>query len=149
MGEHIIYDSVKKDSDIRFEDEGTNLDMELDGNILVIADLGLWNGRRRGYKILGTNLRDILFAAQGDCYRVYFDSTDGEVKADDVHHDGTNHYLFREIRRGVHDHAVLTGGICGGTYAQRDIDRYTKSLGKRVRRIYGWRKDRVKRGRAA
>ena len=51
MGEHIIYDSEEKDSDIRFEDGKTNLDMELDGNIVIIADLGLWKGRRRGYKI--------------------------------------------------------------------------------------------------
>ena len=37
------------------DDERINLDEEVDGRIIIIADLGLWNGRKQGYKILGTN----------------------------------------------------------------------------------------------
>jgi parallel beta-helix repeat protein len=43
-----------------FDDEEINLNLELGRHILVIADLGLWNGRHSGYKEIGTNLRDCL-----------------------------------------------------------------------------------------
>ena len=41
------------------EDERLNLDIQLSQPILVVADLGLWNGRRTGYKeIPSGNIRD-------------------------------------------------------------------------------------------
>ena len=40
-------------------DERVNLNIQLSQPILVIADLGLWNGRRMGYKeIPSGNIRD-------------------------------------------------------------------------------------------
>lgn len=33
-----------------FQDEKTNLDIQLSRPILVVGDLGLWHGRRMGYK---------------------------------------------------------------------------------------------------
>ena len=42
-------------------DERVNLNIQLSQPILVIADLGLWNGRRMGYKeIPSGNIRDCL-----------------------------------------------------------------------------------------
>lgn len=38
-------------------DERMNLDKVVDGIIIAFADLGLWNGRRQGFKILGSNVR--------------------------------------------------------------------------------------------
>ena len=44
-------------------DERMNLNIQLDRPILVIGDLGLWNGRRSGYKeIESGNIRDCLYA---------------------------------------------------------------------------------------
>ena len=44
------------------EDERLNLDIQLSQPILVVADLGLWNGRRSGYKeIPSGNIRDCLY----------------------------------------------------------------------------------------
>ena len=60
--EDAIYEWMNKTNDMYFDDEYANLNKELDGRILVIADLGLWNGRKQGYKILGKNIHDILFA---------------------------------------------------------------------------------------
>lgn len=42
------------------DDEISNLDMFLEGNILLIADLGLWNGRKSGYRIIDNNVGNIL-----------------------------------------------------------------------------------------
>ena len=40
------------------DDERTNLNIQLSGPILVIGDLGLWHGRRSGYKeIRSGNIR--------------------------------------------------------------------------------------------
>ena len=40
-------------------DERVNLNIQLSQPILVVADLGLWNGRRMGYKeIESGNIRD-------------------------------------------------------------------------------------------
>ena len=42
-------------------DERVNLNVQLSQPILVIGDLGLWNGRRMGYKeIESGNIRDCL-----------------------------------------------------------------------------------------
>ena len=37
-------------NDTYLDDERANLSIQLSQPILVIADLGLWNGRRSGYK---------------------------------------------------------------------------------------------------
>ena len=144
MGKHIIYDSEEQDSDIWFDDEKVNLNKELDTNILVIADLGLWNGRRSGYKIIGNNLSEILSVAQGDSYSVYFDSEKGDICATDIHHDGTNYYIFRQIRNGRNIDKLLSK-IYDGNYSQEDIEKYTKSLGCHLHNIYGLKKDRQKK----
>ena len=45
------------------DDERMNLDIQLDKPILVIVDLGLWNGRYSGYKeIKSGNIKDCLFS---------------------------------------------------------------------------------------
>ena len=50
-----------------FDDEYKyNLNKTLSNRILCIADLGLWHGRKTGYKLLNDNLNEILTAAQGD-----------------------------------------------------------------------------------
>ena len=57
-------------------DERVNLNIQLSQPILVIADLGLWNGRRMGYKeIPSGNIRDCLsggydYTTQGRCFRI-------------------------------------------------------------------------------
>ena len=41
-------------------DERMNLDKQIEGVVIAFADLGLWNGRRQGYKILGHNINGIF-----------------------------------------------------------------------------------------
>lgn len=46
------------------DDERVNLNIQLDQPILVIADLGLWNGRRTGYQEISSgNIRDAFTVA--------------------------------------------------------------------------------------
>jgi len=122
-------------SQIDFEDEEGNLNLELPHKIICIANLGLWNGKHTGYKILGYNLKEILYQAQGDYYKVYYDGYN--IKATDIHHDGTNHYTFRMIKPNMNIELLLTK-LYNGTAQATDINNYTTSLRKYAKEIYGW-----------
>lgn len=82
------------------EDERLNLDIQLSQPILVVADLGLWNGRRMGYKeIPSGNIRDCLYSDYD--YTTWYVDKNGDLRCDDTHHDGTNHYLYRVYKDNV------------------------------------------------
>ena len=68
----------------------------LDGAFLVVADLGLWDGRHAGGRIIGS-LLSVLRECANDCDDVKY-----EIKNDDLvitghHHDGTNIYTVKYI----------------------------------------------------
>ena len=114
------------------DDEKANLNKELGNNLVIIANLGLWFGRRSAWKVLkGTNLNDIFEGTEGDYITWYVE--DGEVKCDDIHHDGTNHYTYRVLKDGV-DRFEFEEAM----YDCEDIDKYTDKLGKLVGEVYGW-----------
>ena len=146
--EHTIYDSESETSEYDFDDENVNLNIELDNGfntIICIGDLGLWDGRKSGYKMLrGNKVNQVLSQAQGDYYKVVYDSETDDVKATDIHHDGTNYYTFREVRKNM-DISILQDLIYNGKATQADIDKFTKPLGKYVRKVYGWKKDNKKK----
>lgn len=126
-----IYD----ESGMDFECEQDNLNRVLEGKILAIADLGLWSGRVSGYKLLGTQLAEILTFANEDSFKLYSDGKDIRKIAN--HHDGTNRILFREVRNGVNIEN-LTGRIYHNeTINRKTLDYYTKSLLPVVAEIYG------------
>ena len=74
------------------DDERSNLNKEVDGIIVVFGNLGLWNGRRQGYQILGSNIADIL-KSQCDDAEWYGDGYN--IRGRMGHHDGTNYTLYR------------------------------------------------------
>lgn len=72
------------------DDERMNLNLQLSAPILVIGDLGLWNGRRMGYKeIASGNIRDCLYSDTD--YSTWYVDRLGDLRCDAIHHDGTNH----------------------------------------------------------
>lgn len=121
--------------DIYLEDERDNLNIITDGRILIIADLGLWNGRRQGYKILGRRASDILSSDAdyvewyGDCYN---------IKATATHHDGTNYYEYRVIREDRNIDNLLNAIYNGEEITRKKLNYYTKSLYSDVAKVYGW-----------
>ena len=55
------------------DDERSNLDIQLSRPILVVGDLGLWHGRRMGYKeILSGNIRDCLYSERDMDYSTWY-----------------------------------------------------------------------------
>lgn len=118
------------------DDERINLDEEVDGRIIIIADLGLWNGRKQGYKILGTNISDILYERDAEYCEWYSDGYN--IKGTAVHHDGTNYYEYRVIREDMNIDNLLNAILEGKKIDRKTLNRYTRSLLPDVAEIYGW-----------
>ena len=140
-----VYRYINDDICLSLDAEEENLNVQT-GRIVVFATLGLWHGRAHGSRILPEQrLSAILHAAcrDSDTYTVYYDGNDGEVKAKDVHHDGTNRYVFRELVSGISPDAEegFLESVKSGAAKLEDITRFTASLGPRVEPIYGWKRE--------
>ncbi|MBR5090537.1 MAG: hypothetical protein IK093_13995 [Ruminiclostridium sp.] len=121
------------------DDERINLNIQLSRPILIIGDLGLWNGRFSGYKeIESGNIRDCLYSDTD--YSTWFVDKNGDLRCDAVHHDGTNHYLYRAYKDGVSDEQIenLKWKIYEGKATRTDITRITRRLGDEIGKVYGW-----------
>lgn len=121
------------------DDERFNLNIQLSEPILVIADLGLWTGRHSGYKeIQSGNIRDCLYG--GHDYVTWYVDRLGDLRCEDIHHDGTNHYLYRAYKPGTTEaqRDRLKEKIYDGTATRRDITRVTQRLGDQIGKVYGW-----------
>ena len=121
------------------DDERSNLDIQLSRPILVVGDLGLWNGRRMGYKeIQSGNIRDCLYSDTD--YVTWFVDRNGDFRCDAIHHDGTNHYLYRVYKDGVSETQIdnLKEKIYYGKATRADIVRVTRRLGDDIAKVYGF-----------
>lgn len=121
------------------EDERINLNIQLSMPIIVIADLGLWDGRHSGYKeIPSGNIRDCLYSDND--YSTWYVDELGDLRCDDSHHDGTNHYLYRVYKENVSETSKenFLGKILEGKVTRSDITRMTRKLGDEIKKVYGW-----------
>lgn len=140
MTKRIIWSNIEDTDEpemlsVYLEDERINLNRVVDGRILVIADLGLWNGRRQGYKILGNKASDILYD-DADYIEWYGDGHN--IKATATHHDGTNYLEYRIIREDRNIQNLLDAIYSGEEISRKKMNYYTKSLYKDIAKIYGW-----------
>lgn len=137
--EDALYDWMIDTNDNYLNDERTNLDIQLSQPIIVIGDLGRWNGRVMGYKMIESgNIKDCLYS-DTDFTEWYVDKY-GDLRADAAHHDGTNYYLYRVFKEGVTESQIerLQEKIYMGKATRADITRVTKRLGDEIGRVYGW-----------
>lgn len=124
------YDSRSIDLD----DERANLNIEVDGYIVAFASLGLWNGRVNGAKLVGTNVRRILHS-NDDYVTWYCDPYN--VRAEMIHHDGTNYVLYR-VANDKEQAENLVDKIAYGNMSEEEFRKRTKSLRPYVAKVYGW-----------
>lgn len=106
-----------------------DFDIKTKNVIIAIADMGLWNGRKQGYKILGENIKDI-FSVNEDNNKYYCDGKD--LKAVCVHHDGTNYITFREFKdiSQTQIYNFLRKITSNQPLTYQQLHRYTSSLVK-------------------
>ena len=123
--ENKLYEYMVEANDDYLSDERRNLDIQFSQPIIVIGDLGRWNGRVTGYKMIDSEW--------------YVDKY-GDLRANAVHHDGTNHYLYRVFKDGVTDTQIenLQDKIYNGKVTRADITRVTKRLGDEIAEVYGF-----------
>ncbi len=121
------------------DNERINLNIQLSRPILVVGDLGLWSGRRMGYKeIASGNIRDCLYSDTDTS--TWFVDKNGDLRCDATHHDGTNHYLYRIYKDSVTETQIdnLKGMLYRGTATRADITRITRRLGDEIAKVYGF-----------
>jgi hypothetical protein len=135
--EYAIYEWMAETNSEYLYDERVNLDHKVDGRILVIGDLGFWNGRVSGYKIINScNIKDIL---SSDCDYVEWYGDGYNVRSVERHHDGSNYCLYRIIREDRNIDNLLDAIYRGEEITNNKLNYYTKSLYKEVAKVYGWR----------
>jgi len=131
----IIYTDIQDN----LGDERMNLDVELSNDIIAIADLGLWNGKTFGYKILGTNINNCLYT---NCNSAewYVDGY-GNLRMTGVHHDGTNTMLYRMFKPEISDNQIdyFLNAIYENKLTSSMVSKYTLRLGDYIGDVYGWK----------
>ena len=119
------------------EDERVNLS-SIKGKILCIADLGLWNGRKQGYKIYDS-IKDIFYTECDYC-EWYVDPTGLHFTGS--HHDDISYYEYRLIRDNVDidklEDIFYNIVFNNKEISQRTLQRYTINLWKPIKDIYGY-----------
>ena len=112
------------------------------GTYLVIASLGLWNGRFDGGKIISGRLDKAIRRCFEDYNRVYMESRNLKISA--THHDGTNYFIIKKLTdRGIkfynnhyydYDDRTMHQKLFKDAHYSHSVDFFA--------RIYGWVKDR-------
>lgn len=104
------------------------------GDIVAVADLGLWNGRYNGYKEVGDISK--ITSCFEDYNTLYIDGWHN-LRLDATHHDGTNHVLFRAFKENISDiqKENFLDKLYNGTATKRDISRYTTAIGHYIEEI--------------
>ena len=116
LSEEDIADELQQE----LEDERCNLNKTIDGVIIVFGDLGLWNGRRQGYQILGNNIANILYS-QCEIAEWYGDGYN--IRGRMSHHDA------ERIAEMIYNNEIDEAGF----------RRRTRSLYPHVAEVYGWK----------
>lgn len=133
------YDQKERDwddieSEVKYHDER--------GSYLIIASLGLWNGRFDGGKIIDGYLNKVIRACFEDYNKVYWQ--DKNLKVEATHHDGTNYFIIKKLTdRGIefynnhcydYDDRTMHQKLFRDAHYSHSVDFFA--------RIYGWVKDR-------
>ena len=65
---------------------------------------------------------------------------EGDLRCDSVHHDGTNHYLYRAYREDATEDEIdqLKEKLYHGLADRSDIEKVTRRLGDEIGKVYGW-----------
>lgn len=137
--ENKLYEYMVEANDDYLSDERQNLNIQLSQPIIVIGDLGRWNGRVTGYKMIDSgNIKDCLYADTD--YTEWYVDKYGDLRANAVHHDGASYYLYRVFKDGITDTQIenLQDKIYNGKATRADITRVTKRLGDEIAGVYGF-----------
>lgn len=121
-------------------DERHNLNIELQNRIVIFAELGLWNKTvNTGQITKNENIKDCLYSNHD--YAEWYVDPNGDLRSTQIHHDGTNYYLYRVLKNNVTDTQIsdLEYKLYNCCCTKADISRLTSRLGDVIGNIYGWK----------
>lgn len=141
LSESEIYELMHDDNNLNLEADRENLDIQFSQPIILIADIGRWNGRFKGYKMIDSgNIKDCLCSYEEGVAEWYVDDK-GDLRGSDAHHDATHYYLYRVFKSGITENQIenFQNKILNGSLTRADITRYTKRLGDEIADVFGWK----------
>ena len=104
---------------------------------LLLPDKSKQASKRTGYKLLSRrNLNEIMCCGNEDYNHLYYDGFN--VYKEAIHHDGTNHIMFREVRPDVNIEKLCDMIYNNEVISRATLNKYTRSLRRYVKKIYGW-----------
>lgn len=139
MDDYGLTEMMIQANEDNFFEEQMNFDIQYDAPIIAIGDIGRWNGRVAGYKLIESgNLVDCF--EQTCDYTEWYVDRNGEFRCNEYHHDGSNHIYYRKFKDGTskEERDDLLNAIYCHKATQEDIDRLTEKLGKTIGDVYGW-----------
>lgn len=124
-------------------DERCNLKIDVGSEIVCIADIGRWNGRRSGYKRINSdNIADCLYLSPDCDYGMFYvDPESKDLCCKESHHDATNYLRFRAFRKGMSAEKKenFLDAVYRGIATEELIVICTKPLGRQIAKVYGWK----------
>jgi len=135
-GIEINYERYYEDCEIWLDDERYNLDKEVNGYIVAFANLGFWNGRRNGAKLIGDNVKDILDSSYGCDYNTFY-CDPYNARFDGSHHDGSHYVLFR-VAKDKETAERLVDKIAYHGMTEKAFRKATRSLRPYIANVFGW-----------
>lgn len=137
------YHLVSTMNDEYLDDERSNFSSidRLNGDIIIIADIGLWNRRALGYKEIYSRSASDCLRFEKDCeYAKWYVDERNDLCSRQSHHDGSHHLIYRSWKEGISNKQKqnFRDKIYYGKVTRRDITRYTDSIGVKVKELYGW-----------
>ena len=95
---------------------------------------------------LNPGISGIAFISDTDMTEWFVDHR-GDLRADAIHHDGTNHYLYRVYKDEATDsqRETLKRKIYDNKATRSDITKVTRRLGDEIARVYGFQIPRKSR----
>jgi len=139
-GKPMSYEAAEELHNEYLEDERMNLDVSAGGQIVCLASLGLWDGRRDAHKILGSKASYILEPQMDGMSYCSWGSDGKDIVGEEAHHDGTNYYTYRVLKGDTYGEQMENcDKLFSKTVTPQRIGRYTKSLLPVVAEVYGWK----------
>lgn len=137
--EEELYDELNEDNNIYLDDLRSELDIDLPRPIIILGDIGRWDGRYHGYKMVDSgNIRD-CFHFETDEMTWGLDCG-GDLVAKGADHDGTSFYRYRAFKKSCTDEDIedFQEKLHFRKCSEDDVEKYTFRLGDAIAKVYGF-----------
>lgn len=137
----MVWDEVSELEGEELKAEERNLEpLDEGGGLVVLASLGLWNGKSNGVHEI-RSLENSLYIMPSCDFRTLYVDSNGDLRFEGSHHDGSNSCLIRYWKDGTTEDQknLLMDKWIFGKAAKSDISRYTRKAGLKIAEMYGWK----------